>query len=72
VKLKTGRFVKDTTVGRSEMTDAALSAAATERDKALFPEPRPKSPVAIKPSADTALKRLQQQLTIEDLFKSDI
>jgi hypothetical protein len=69
---KTGRFVKDTTVGRSEMTDAALSAAATERDKALFPEPRPKSPVAIKPSADTALKRLQQQLTIEDLFKSDI
>jgi hypothetical protein len=69
---RAGRFVKDTAVGRSEMTDAALSAAATERDKALFPEPRPKSPVAIKPSADTALKRLQQQLTIEDLFKSDI
>jgi hypothetical protein len=30
-----------------------------------------KAPVATKPSTDTALKRLQQ-LTIEDLFKSDI
>lgn len=65
---KAGRLVKDTPIGRSEMTDAALSAAATERDKALFPEmmARPQAPAAIKPR-----RQIGELPGLADLFRLD-
>jgi len=66
---KAGRLVKDTPIGRSEMTDAALAAAATEREKALFPEmmARPKTSAAIKPR-----RQIGELPGMADLFKLDI
>lgn len=63
---RSGRMVQDTAIGRSEMTDAALAAAATERDKALFPEmlARPQVPTTQKPR-----RQIGELPGMADLFK---